>query len=243
MKIMYFLTAIFENKFGKADKYYDEKGWHWMLSSDKPLLFESFEKAKEFSFKIEDTPSSDINIKEINIYYDLWEHKIPDSDPFIPKNVLFEKEMTNGYIFLSLTKQKNNAKKVLGLYRVSKNPDTWIYGKEQNVEILEKIIPDELIYTSYKYLEKAKEILIESASNKGELLKIEGVMNFVKRLDPKLEEYNFHIEYDHINSVEECIIKSYSLLLDTKKIMIEHNFPKQELLKIEGVMNFVKKLI
>lgn len=237
MKIMYFLTAVFENKFGKADKYYDEKGWHWLLSSDKPILFNSTEEAKSLASELEKDLVSEIKIKEIQVYDSIFEHKIAENTGFIPRDIIFEIDDSENYVFLSKTKQLPNAQRILGLYRVDRKSNFWIYGSET----IPSLNIDELIEQSYCSLSEAKKLMSSNNFPPNEIIKIDGVLLFVKRLNNNIREEKIY-NFDNLNN-EELILKSYSFLLEAKKLMTNSNFSQNEIIKIDGVMNFVKKLI
>lgn len=238
---MFFLTAIFQNKFGKADKYYDEKGWHWMLASDKPKLYSTFEEAKKEANELAKDILSEITIKEIQIYEKIWEHKVNYEAEFEPSDILFSFDDREHYRFLSQTKQTEQAKLVKGLYRVDRIENIWIYGVEQ-FSLTTSEHPDELIFQSYQKLQEAKALMQIFDFDKSQITKVDGVLLFVNRL---LKGKHVTTADDSTISTtpEELILLSYEKLDTAKNIMYASSYDKSEIVKVEGVMNFVKRLM
>jgi len=242
MKKMYFLTAVFQNKFGKAVKYYDEKGWHWMLASDKPKLYNTPEEAKIEANELAKDILSEISIKELPIYHNLWEHKIEGGKTFNPQDLFHERIEGKNYIFLSFTPQSNQAKKIDGLYRIDRENDQWIYGTKEAIQSDSSEIPETLIKKSYQKLTEAKALMLIFDYSKTEIAKVEGVMVFVQRLLKGAHD-NSTSDSEIGMTPEQLFKDSFQCLKEAKDKMIHLSFPKTEIAKVEGVMIFVQKLI
>jgi len=241
MKKMFFLTAIFQNKFGKAKKYYDEKGWHWMLPSDKPKLYSTFESAKRDADELAKDILSEIIITEITVYENLWEHKIELEIDFSPREIVFEKKEKGAHIFLSFQKQSESAKPVDGLFKIDQQNDTWIYGQEKS-HLSFDTNPEDLIVQSFFKLQEAKALMQIFDYDKSHINKVDGVMIFVGRLI-KTKQNLDSSDSDIGTTPEDLISVSYSKLQDAKKIMESLGYGKTEISKVEGVMIFVRKLM
>jgi hypothetical protein len=241
MKKMYFLTAVFQNKFGKAIKYYDEKGWHWMLASDKPKLYATPDEAKAEASELSKDILSEISIREIPIYQNLWEHKIEGGKTFSPQDVFHERIEGNNYIFLSFTPQSDQAKKIDGLYRIDRKNDQWIYGTKEAIKSDSTESPELLIKKSYQKLTEAKALMLIFDYPKTEIAKVEGVMVFVQRL--LKGEHDLSFSDSEIGMTPETLFNEcFTCLNEAKNIMKNSSQPKTEIAKVEGVMIFVQKL-
>lgn len=201
LNTMYFLSAIFETKYGKAPKYYDDKGFHWMLAFDKPILFktkeEAIEKAKTIFINDPDL-ASDIFVKDIAVYEDVWEHKLSEeelnhfsNENGLPENVLFEFSHGKYFIFLSHKKQVDKANHLDGLYRVDRANDVWIYGIDKLTNLFPETVseeggigmsPKDLLKQAYEKMEEAKALMTLEDYPKEEITKVESVMVFLSRL-------------------------------------------------------------
>jgi len=242
MKKMYFLTAVFQNKFGKAVKYYDEKGWHWMLASDKPKLYTTPEEAKAEANELAKDILSEISVKELPIYHNLWEHKLEGGKTFNPQDLFHERTEGKNYIFLSFTPQSNQAKKIDGLYRIDRENNQWIYGMKEILHINSSENPETLIQKSYQKLTEAKALMLIFDYSKNEIAKVEGVMVFVQRLLKGVHD-NSTSDSEIGMTPEQLFQDAYQALKEAKEQMIHLSYPKTEIAKVEGVMIFVQKLI
>ena len=168
MKKTYFLTAVFENKFGKAKKYYDGDSWHWMLNSDQPQMYETIEEAKKKAYALRDDDLLDLSIKEVNVYEEVWEHKVPREQiqTFLqqngqPRAVIFYQEQKKEYLFLSKEKQLATATLVEGMYCIDRKQDGWICCvKKQSKTEKNKLTPDVLMFQAYEKIKEAKALMI-----------------------------------------------------------------------------------
>lgn len=134
MKRIFFLTALFENKYGTAKKYYKESGWHWMLNFDRPKAFATREEAEKEAFKLEQQDVGEIEIQEAIVYRSLWEHKIKweDISQYVngfgePQEVIKGMEYKSYYLFVSRNKQMETAQLLKGLYCLDRKKGEWIY--------------------------------------------------------------------------------------------------------------------
>lgn len=254
MKIKYFLTSLFQNKFGEAVKYYDEKGWHWMLSYDKPILFDTIEEANESAKTLNGDLMSEITIKEIKVYDNVYELVLEkeESIDFLEnttiEDVVFEREKRTEYILLSLKKLHEKSHLIEGLYLVDRKNDIWIYclltspkTKSENNDIGAN--PQTLIALAFKKLEEARAVMQILDFNMGEIKKLEGVMMFVQRIlkDPSKKE----LLGDDIftDDPKVLISEAYDKLEEAKAVMQILKEEQAEISKVEGVMMFVKKIL
>lgn len=246
MSTMYFLTAMFQNKFGEAPKFYDQKGWHWMLETDKPILFQTEEEAKMVAKEQELEIASLVTVKEIKLYSGLYRHVVSqEKEGFVPKDMEYSFLHGKNFIFLSHTKQLENAKLVEGLCRADRIRDLWIYGTEKensNESMGEEVkegTPEQLIFQAYKSLEESKALMLIFDTPQSEIVKLEGVMVFVK----KLVTSEFDYENDSfIDNPKDLIVLSYDLLNKAKEEMIKREYQDIQIKKLQSVILFVEKI-
>jgi hypothetical protein len=182
---VYFLTAMFENKFGKAAKYYDEKGWHWMLPFDKPKLFDDYLAAERYAKNVApslyDETYSNIEISEADYYENVYECKVENDkitqlvDPLF---VIEERYVSN---VLSLTKQEPRAQFIEGLYRTDRKLNRWIYCGKGEAGVSTSQDPKPLVEEAYQKIETAKEIMVLKKYEKVEVAQVESILIFIKR--------------------------------------------------------------
>lgn len=134
MKKQFFLTAMFENKYGTAKKYYDGKGWHWMLNFDRPKMYETELEAVAEMDKLNQTELEGVRINRVSVHKGLWEHKIKweEVTEYVkkfgePVDVVEYIEQKKHYLFLSPTEQMNCNQLIKGLYCLDRKNDIWIY--------------------------------------------------------------------------------------------------------------------
>lgn len=265
MKKVYFLTAVFENKFGKAKKYFDGKDWHWMLNSDKPQLYETVQEATEKAQLLEQDDLMDLSIKEVNVYEEAWEHKISSDTihEFLkkngqPKEVLFYQEHKKYYLFLSLKKQMEEASLIDGLYCVDRKTELWIYctkkapllpkkkPSQENVPFVHfDVKPEDLIVISYQKLKEVKALMILLEEKKSEIDKIDIMMMLMRKTIPATY---FHTliqdEEEGIESSPQKIIhRSFEKLEEAKTLMGYLNYEEEKMEKINSLLLFHKRLL
>lgn len=253
MKRIYFLTAYFENQFGKALKYYDGDSWHWMLNSDKPKIYKDEMVAKKDASVLSSKLEESANVYEVNYFVKMYEHKVlKDSSQYEEiinnrKDVSYEIEQRKEFIFLSTTKQTNESTIIDGLYCVNRKEKEWIYcGDEKLDSEIDKSSESEqgadlLIAQSHQKLEDAKAMMMIFGEEEGSIKKIESVITFVKRIMDEKIQIN---PGDDMNKQPNDLIKeSYELLDKAKFEMVKQGRDKQDIGKVEGVKLFVQRLI
>jgi hypothetical protein len=135
MKQMYILTAIFKTRYGSAKKFFDGRSWHWMMNSDKPILYKSIACAQKAIQKIDEADELEgLSIKEIKVYKELWESKIGKSKikDYLnrfddSKEVIFSHKDKYDYYFVTSEKKTSNAILLEGLYCTNRKKGIWIY--------------------------------------------------------------------------------------------------------------------
>lgn len=192
MKKTYFLTAVFENKFGKAKKYFDGDSWHWMLNSDQPQMYFSVEEAKKKAYSLREEDLMDLSIKEVNLYEGVWEHKIPRENiqAFLrkngqPRSVLFYQEQKKEYLFLSKEKQHEAAQCIEGLYCIDRKRDSWIYCVKNPLRTEKTdLTPDVLMFQAYEKVKEAKALMILFEEEIRLIEKTESLLLLMKKVIP-----------------------------------------------------------
>lgn len=250
MKKTYFLTAVFENKFGKAKKYYDGDSWHWMLNSDKPELYESLEEAKKKARMLAEEDLMDLSIKEVNVYEGVWEHKIQREDisSFLQKNgqprqVIFYQEQKKQYVFLSKEKQIETPLLIEGLYCIDRKQDGWIYCvKRQQQPETKSMKPTDLIYHAYQKLTEAKAflILLEEAQK---VEKVESLLLLMKKIIPPERFQTPYEEEELATSPQKILQSAYQKLEEAQKIAIKLNEDEKMLEHITRLQLFCRRLL
>lgn len=244
MNKKYFLTALFQNKYGTALKYYDETGWHWMLPGDKPILFESEEEARPVAEKLEIDVIARVNINAIKIYQNIYETRITIEEynkmkEKIPNTDLIHEKIEGKYgYFLTVNPYHITAKYVDGLYPIDKKEEIWIYGKIMNKT--ETFDPDIHANECYHKLEEAKAKMTMFDNEKSEIQKLEGVLLFVRKIikNPRSSNNEFDVE----KSPEKLIDEAYQALECAKIKMNANGYDKNEIAKFESVALFVSKI-
>jgi hypothetical protein len=244
----YFLTAVFQNKFGKAPKYFDEKGWHWMLNFDKPIMYETYEEAEADAEIHSKELASSVIIKETEVYLKVYEHRMKQEEAEsilkdIPaEEILFVINEGKNTIFLSHKQYFKDTKLIVGLYKIDKLNDIWIYCKDEvKSDNKDSFSPEQYIYLSYRKLEEAKALMQILGHENQEINQINGIMVFVEKL---IKGKNIDANDHKIGEDPKELAKlSLEYLQLAKEKMKVKNYPQPEIARLDGVMVFVSRVV
>ena len=246
--IKYMLTSIFQTKFGTGKKYYDGGGWHWMLNSDIPKFFPSYDSARREAALL----SVKCDVIEVHTFPCLYEHKIPHEEMLlrdsVSQGILFEKDSKEYHIYLAEEKEDNRAIRVTGLYCIDREMDLWVFSEEgdkpfpsEEREEEEEEEEEDGVVTSYKYLVQAKTMLKKTDEKKEEIGLIDSVLLFLSPfVDERVAQQS---NGNAASNIKECYEKSYDYL---KNSLVELNNKKggeeKKRKSLEGVLFLVRQI-
>jgi hypothetical protein len=249
MQTKYFLTALFQTKYGTSPKYYDDTGWHWLLPGDKPILFGTIDEAKPKANELEVDVLSRVNINEIQVHDQLFETRYPLEDAIqytsnIEKNnIAYTKvEGKFGFIITFAATPFETNKKIEGLYPIDKREDHWIYVMPQKATtVVSDFDPNVMANHAYHKLEEAKAKMNLNGFPASDIQKLEGVMTFVSKIIK--EQIAIDEDFDIEKTPEKLVQEALSLLQDAKTKMAALQFEKTEIAKFESISLLVSKIV